>query len=192
MVPFIVVWSRNTIHVYPDTSGKKERWRYFIKNRQFLMGNWVRKFGDNFAKTLRKKHGYRQFLMGKWVRKIGNNLAKNLRTFCEKFTEIGRFSWGNGAGNVAIIFCECDVILLIAALRCTRNLFVAHLASWSSPFMHQDQLVVFRQLLGVFDVTRFICRLRPRRWPFVSIFIAISGVSLFIRIFCGYIDVGPD
>ena len=43
--------------------------------------------------------------------------------------------------------------------------------------------MVFRQLLGVFDVTRYICRLRPRRWPFVSIFIAISGVSLFIRIF---------
>ena len=120
--------------------------------------------------------------MGKWVRTFGDNFAKTLRTFCEQFTEIGIFSCGNGAGNVAIIFSECDFILLIAALWCARNLFFAHLASWSSPFTHQDQLVVFRQLLGVFDVTRFICRLRPRRWPFVSIFIAISGVSHFIRI----------
>ena len=42
-------------------------------------------------------------------------------------------------------------------------------------------MLIFRQLFGVFDVTRFICRLRfcRRMWP---IFIAISGVSHFIRI----------
>ena len=57
------------------------------------------------------------------MRNFGDNFAKNLRTFCEKITEIGISSWENGAGNVAIIFSECDVILLIASLRCTRNLF---------------------------------------------------------------------
>ena len=38
--------------------------------------------------------------------------------------------------------------------------FFAHLARWSSPCVHRDQLLVFRLLFGVFDVTRFISRLR--------------------------------
>ena len=38
--------------------------------------------------------------------------------------------------------------------------FFPRLAGWSSPCAHQDQLLVFRQLFGVFDVTRFISRLR--------------------------------
>ena len=65
--------------------------------------------------------------------------------------------------------------------RCHSFFFVAHLAGWSSLCLHQHQMLVFRQLFGVFGVTRFICRLRFCRWMW-SIFIAISGVSHFIRI----------
>ena len=39
-------------------------------------------------------------------------MATMLRTFCEKITEIGSFSCENGAGNVAIIFSECDLYTL--------------------------------------------------------------------------------
>ena len=42
MVPFIVVWSRNTIYVYPDTSGKKERWRF---GTGFGRGKWTSQLG---------------------------------------------------------------------------------------------------------------------------------------------------
>ena len=38
----------------------------FPKNRQFQIGKWVRKFGENFANILRKNHWNRQFLMRKW------------------------------------------------------------------------------------------------------------------------------
>ena len=41
-----------------------------------------------------------------------------------------------------------------------HSFFFVRLARWSSPCVHQDQLMVFRQLFGVFDVTRFISRLR--------------------------------
>ena len=44
-------------------------------------------------------------------------------------------------------------------LAATR-FFFAHLAAWSSPCAHQRQQLVFPQLFGVFDVTRFIWRLR--------------------------------
>ena len=54
------------------------------------------------------------------------------------------------------------VSVRVVGFDCHSLYLSVHLAGWPSLCAHRHQLLAFRQLVGVFDVARLICRLRPR------------------------------
>ena len=99
MVPFIVVWSRNTIYVYPDTSGKKKRWR----------------FGTGFGR-------------GKWTSQLGLYFTWSIMLLSTRVAVIPfAYRWRTWNLAATLFFCaHCRVVFSLCTSGPTDSHFISH------------------------------------------------------------------